>query len=113
MFFSLLILSLPFNVYANKTPTIPAEMRAKWDDVSRSMMEGYQDAKVKLNEVANEQSALPVRAKIQKAKDSNFGQALSAAAERVWAMAKKKGRSALVVLDRKLHEKVLGPAEHP
>lgn len=114
MIFSILL--APCFSQADATIQIPDAMRAKWSEVSKTVSKGYEDAKIKVDEVGREELGIDLKKKVQSARQSSFAQSIGAAAGRVWSMAKNKGRGVIVMLDRKFHEKVLGPDDshkHP
>lgn len=108
------LLSAPTFAYADATlppVRVPEVVKEKWEDVSKAVGQGFEQARTKIDEAGREEIGQELKRKARAARDSSFGQAVADAASRLWVMAKQKTRGLAVSLDEKFHEKVLGENE--
>ncbi len=73
---------------------VPEAVRAKWSEVTKTVTDGYENAKAKVDEAGREELGIELKKNAR-------------AAGRFWWLAKQKGHGILVFLDNKFHEKVL------
>ncbi|MGZ3653491.1 MAG: hypothetical protein ACXWR1_13450 [Bdellovibrionota bacterium] len=86
---------------------VPAAVKEKWAEASQAVGEGYDSAKQRVDQVGRSEVGTELRARARAARSSSLGQAVVAAAQRLWAGVKHKGLSAVIYLDHQVHEHLL------